>query len=792
MTESERKLSISEKYLLKKVPEVDFNKPQGGLTYQQYSDLSSSDRNRLNRAIKAQSLRNTAKAVDLKSGEGPVTVSSVNSSGTPQRTTTNKDTNYEAGSDLTGQGKRSIIGLDGKTYKPGDDGYNAELMKAKVALNKPVKPVVGSVKVDGKALRAQMESENAASDLNNVIREAVEDQADRGVTGKEEVPNDQVVSEEPATEEEVVAEPVVEQDSTPTEATPEQLRIGEQLKKAGITQDDPTFGDALKTIESLEGTDALKDLIPDFEMTPEMEKLGDNFIKSNTPCPDETGAVDSLAIGFQVVLPNPCQDTTADKQKAHMTNFFDKITGPNKDLVNMSKELKNVSKVISNDMSGYLSKMSGSLNDELGKTISKGFQKVAALHFAKVGAGYPYAQALKDITKTQEALLPAVGGLLDGVFCLNTQIEKILPDMISDLLAAAIPKAVAVPTCLVDEVIGALNFKMVNLFDSFATPKLGPILNILQVGFDVKGFMLGGMDFNLKVGAFSLDLKCPDEVKVECPNSSIFTLGKGLQKGKSILESVKGLKDITKGTAITQAAGAVAGVNKTPFEEEYGIWQSFGSSAAALKKGVNKCTPIAPKCIAPKVEFFGGGGSGADGKIIMGRIVDRFDPKNIFLDIKKTGSIVGVEITNRGSGYIEEPIITLQDNCNQGYGAYGRAHIDHNPQSPTYGQVIDVTILSTGTNYPADAETPLFIERVIIEDPGKGYADDDTLDDFDLDIQDGKIVGGRLKNIITYDDLPKLNINSETGVGAILRPVLSKTRPQGEVVEIIDCVGRYN
>ena len=195
--------------------------------------------------------------------------------------------------------------------------------------------------------------------------------------------------------------------------------------------------------------------------------------------------------------------------------------------------------------------------------------------------------------------------------------------------------------------------------------------------------------------------------------------------------------------------------------------------------------------MAPKVEFFGGGGTGAAGIPIMGGILSKFDPNNILLDVKKTGNIVGVEITSRGSGYLTEPVVTIQDNCNQGYGAYARAHIDHNPQSPTYGQVINVTILTPGTNYPADDEAPLFIDRVIIEDPGRGYADDDTLDNFDLDIQDGKIVGGRLKNIITYDDLPKLNINSETGVGAILRPVLSKTRPQGKVVEVIDCVGRY-
>ena len=593
-----------------------------------------------------------------------------------------------------------------------------------------------------------------------------------------------------------------------TEVSPELLEVGKKLKEAGVTENNLTFGAALKAIETLEGSDLLKDITPKDDLS-----SYDKFLNANTPCPDETGSNDSLSVGFQIVLPNPCKDTTVDKQKAHMENFFNKVTGPNKDLVNMPKEIKSISKAITNDMSGYVSKMSGSLNDQLEKSISKGFQNIAALHFAKVGAGYPYAQALRDIINTQESLLPAVSGLLNSVVCLDTKIEKILPDMIADLLAAAIPKAVAVPLCLVDETIGALNFKMINLFDSLVTPKLGPLLDILKISFDVKGFLLGisgglsglklgglglgglkfggGINFHLKAGAFSLGLKCPDEVKVKCPTSAIYTIGKGIQKGKSLAENIKGLQDITKGTAITQAAGAVAGANKTPFEEEYGIWQSFGSSAAALKKGVNKCTPIAPKCIAPKVEFFGGGGSGADGKIIMGRIVDRFDPKNIFLDIKKTGSIVGVEITNRGSGYIEEPIITLQDNCNQGYGAYGRAHIDHNPQSPTYGQVIDVTILSTGTNYPADAETPLFIERVIIEDPGKGYADDDTLDDFDLDIQDGKIVGGRLKNIITYDDLPKLNINSETGVGAILRPVLSKTRPQGKVVEVIDCVGRY-
>ena len=152
-------------------------------------------------------------------------------------------------------------------------------------------------------------------------------------------------------------------------------------------------------------------------------------------------------------------------------------------------------------------------------------------------------------------------------------------------------------------------------------------------------------------------------------------------------------------------------------------------------------------------------------------------------------SIVGVEIINPGSGYTSDPIIRFVDNCGQGYGAYGRANVDYNQQSPTYGQVRTVTMVTTGENYPAeDEEVPLFIDQVIIQNPGDGYADGDTLDNFELKVMDGKIVGGNLLNIIPYDDLPKLNIKSNTGVGAILKPIMSKTRPQGDVVQVIDCV----
>ena len=108
--------------------------------------------------------------------------------------------------------------------------------------------------------------------------------------------------------------------------------------------------------------------------------------------------------------------------------------------------------------------------------------------------------------------------------------------------------------------------------------------------------------------------------------------------------------------------------------------------------------------------------------------------------------------------------------------------------SPTYGQVSSITMLSTGENYPAEEEPPLYIDKVIIEDPGEGYKDGDTLDDFKLEVLNGRIIQTKFSDARTYDDLPKLNIKSDTGVGAILKPIMDRKRPQGDIVQVIDCV----
>ena len=44
-------------------------------------------------------------------------------------------------------------------------------------------------------------------------------------------------------------------------------------------------------------------------------------------------------------------------------------------------------------------------------------------------------------------------------------------------------------------------------------------------------------------------------------------------------------------------------------------------------------------------------------------------------------------------------------------------------------------------------------------------------------------------NRVAYSGLPELNISTDLGFGAVLRPLMSKTRPQGKVLQVIDCIG---
>ena len=211
------------------------------------------------------------------------------------------------------------------------------------------------------------------------------------------------------------------------------------------------------------------------------------------------------------------------------------------------------------------------------------------------------------------------------------------------------------------------------------------------------------------------------------------------------------------------------------------------------------------KCGRPKVSIFGGNGEGAVGDVILGNFIEEFDKAaaetefvvdgerqqvgSILGDVKSTASIIGVDIEYPGEGYTKEPIVRFEDNCKQGYGAYGKAIIDKDPNSPTHGQLIDVLIVSQGENYPAEAPEDVFVKRIVVEDGGSGYKMDDKVGDFEIC---GLGENGQITKVCTndraYRSIPSTTVQSETGSGAILTPIMTRRPRPMEVVTVIDCI----
>ena len=231
-----------------------------------------------------------------------------------------------------------------------------------------------------------------------------------------------------------------------------------------------------------------------------------------------------------------------------------------------------------------------------------------------------------------------------------------------------------------------------------------------------------------------------------------------------------------------QKTSADIGTSIENLEGDIGKFKIFGSEVDD-KEQLECNSGNILKCGLPKVEIYGGNGSGAVGESYF----RKYSQKNVNIEVggidelteevNKVGSIIGVDITYPGEGYTEEPLIRFVDNCDQGYGAYARAVIDKDPNSPTFGQLTDIIMISEGLNYPAEESVEVYVDKVIVEDGGIGYKMDDKIQDFEIcGLDENGTITEVCPSEKAYLTLPVLNIETATGTGAILTPVMSKVR----------------
>lgn len=484
----------------------------------------------------------------------------------------------------------------------------------------------------------------------------------------------------------------------------------------------------------------------------------------------------SLTTGTTVFMADPCKDNTLAKIEAYTENFFDRIGKIDSAVLNLSNEIKDVVNVVGDTANGFINAMLGGLQDKLAELIPQAIKLLETILQAP-----PFLFTIPQIIGVETPMIPLVKTMFDGLFCAATKVMKGAKDAFADIMTAAAKNVLSGTACAAQEIVGAFTNNLVNIVDSIAGPLIEPISNILNTftggifNFNVKDFLLTGISLARKVqNLFS----CDDE-KI-CPATSKLKIDQGPLKDLSEEDQDSMWNTVFSGTAISQGATNLS----NDFEKAYGKWNIFGSPLGE-SSSLEPCNfGNVTKCGLPTVSFFGGDGIGGAGNVLLGNIIDNVDTEDAVGDVLKIGSIVGVKMTDPGLGYTDPPIVTFQDSCNKGYGAYGRAIIDEIPTSPTFGQITAVVMTSEGVNYPAEIdELPLFIEEIIIEDPGNDIeAEEIEIEGVDLEIENGRVIRATPKPF-AYNGLPTLNIS-----GAILRPIMTTTPPPSEIIKVIDCI----
>ena len=450
------------------------------------------------------------------------------------------------------------------------------------------------------------------------------------------------------------------------------------------------------------------------------------------------------------------------EQLNESSTYLDPVYGG---FVDMKKEIKFTASKIHNSMTGLVRRGRTWLIQESVGKFSEDLSKKVDRH-------------------TKLKVTNATSRLNKLVYCNIEKIADGLLDYIEGSLENMVGSILDVPICAIENFLG----------DMF-----GQVLNVLDNDL---GGLFGQLN-NLHGGGIALP-------------SEVFT--KGIQVANLI-------------TNVLECDGVTCPVEPTSFSNKYGVQKKIEDKMdgiiekASLNKLINPlldkidnaidaepskpdCNTNVLRCGPPKVDFIGGGGRGVTGSAIVNAI----------------GRVIGVAIGGAGSGFTSPPLLTFVDSCGNGSAAGGYPRIKD-------GKIVDVVITEPGSgflpnttettrdengdlvvkevipdpngNYDGEISYVTELDDVVVQNAGVGYNDDDTVTvdgaEVELVIQNGHVIDANVVNSgFGFTDLPKLQINTNNGVGAKLLPVLKFTKvddaesnvevTQEAVVTVISCI----
>ena len=544
-----------------------------------------------------------------------------------------------------------------------------------------------------------------------------------------------------------------------------------------------------------------------------------------------------LAVSFDCTPPN-----NASKIQKSLTKFLNGASGALGDAFEMVDGLNTAVSEISESMSSLTTSMSSLLEDKLSEFVSSGLTAAKDHIFNTITN--PLAAIAQNNSFLNAAFKP-IGKLFGAFGCLGKTIKKALTNTIKNLLQNMISKGFINPLeCAVEDFIGTLTNKISGMMEGIIGPLIEPINSLFSIigkGFgSVTGVLGKGLNILNTINGL---LNCK-ESGAKCHEVEHWCLNKGSEKPDSKKKKQNFItRAINKGNEkIGNLVGrlddkiqnwdGVKRIDQFALNEKLNEFKENNPNATedeikAEKERIEDSLPeFTPDCNTgnifdcglPRVQFFGGGGEGGAGSVILGNFIENLDTAiseteinllqtddagnpipgtettstiggSIIQDVQTTGSILGVDLTYPGEGYTSEPLVSFVDNCDQGYGAYGRATIDKDPNSPTFGQITGVLMLSEGENYPTGEQVDVFVEKIVVENGGSGYKLEDEIEDFEIcGVDENGTITKVCTNDKAYRATPSLNINTITGSGAVLTPVMTTRRRETGVINVIDCI----
>ena len=468
----------------------------------------------------------------------------------------------------------------------------------------------------------------------------------------------------------------------------------------------------------------------------------------------------SNVTGNVITFADTCEDNFATEVTGILGNLINVIT----EGTDFLQDIQNATKKIQVLANQFVGTLFNSLYKALIPLLKNGLDLLYASVLASTG------NHLLGVAAQESMVLP-LKAVQDAIVCVSSKIINGLGDTLKDLIESTVLEVVNFGVCTAEQFLGSFLDGIIDDISSGLDSVMGGISKILGPAFKIVDFLRGSVDVIKSIQDF---FSC-NQTADKCDGVKEWTIGYG-PKNKAKVNDI-----LDNALEFANISNALSGITTqtSPFTKP-------------------DCgTPTS--CGGPTVSFFGGNGIGGAGKVLMGGIVNNTDGLGeITSSVARTGSVIGVEITDPGSKYTyAPPMVTFEDSCGLGYGAVGRAIVDYDKNSSTYGQITGVYMVSEGENYPVEDTLEGSVTDTVVLYPGSGYvpgdtAIDDNGEEYNLTIDNGRVISASPINRLKVTELPTITIITKTGIGALIKPIVrtftSSPPSQDEIISVIDCV----